>query len=207
MFVKVPSDNLPYGLFALAGLIPWNFFSAALNRASNSLVGSANLITKIYFPRMLIPLASVLSGMVDIAITLAALVLIAVGTGYGLSWKALALPGFVLLAVITTFGFGLFLSALNVRFRDTAFVVPFLTQALFFVTPVIYSTTTFPEGLRWVFALNPMAAVVNGFRWALFGQPAIDWGWTALSFAFSLLALTAAILFFRRVERTFADVI
>ena len=203
----VPSDDVPYPVFSLAALVPWTFFSNGVTLAANSLVSSQRLVTKVYFPRLAIPLAGVLGGLVDLA--LAFLVLLGVMTFYELmpDARVLALPFFILLALAAAVGAGLWLSALNVRYRDVRYAVPFLLQFWLFVTPVVYSTTLLPEGWRWLYALNPMAAVVEGFRYALLGTDALSPVILTASVGSALMMLFTGALYFRRVEATFADVI
>jgi lipopolysaccharide transport system permease protein len=209
--LQVPSGGVPYPIFNYAALLPWNYFAGSLTRSSQSLVGSAHLITKVYFPRLIIPISGVLSGLADFGI--AFLVLIGLMVYYGIAPTAAAalLPAFLLLALLTALGFGLWLSALNVRYRDVNYLVPYLVQVWMYVTPVIYGTTLIPERFRFLLALNPMTGVVEGFRWALLGRhlegAAAPGGLFALSIAITLLVLVSGAVFFRRTERTFADVI
>jgi len=209
--LKVPSGGVPYPLFAYAALLPWNYFAQSLNRSSTSLVRSAHLITKVYFPRLVIPISGVLSGLVDFAI--AFLVLIGLMAYYGVSPTpaAVLLPVLLLLAMLTALGFGLWLSALNVRFRDINYLIPFLVQTWMYLTPVIYGSTLIPERLRFLLGLNPMAGVVEGFRWALLGYHLADaqppGPLFAISIGITLLVLVSGAIFFRTTERTFADIV
>ncbi|MDW8129035.1 MAG: ABC transporter permease [Bryobacterales bacterium] len=166
---RIPSDGLPYPIFALAGLVPWQFFAYGLNQASNSLVGSANLIKKVYFPRLIIPLSSVLAGAVDFALAFGLLVAMMLYYGVAPGWNALWLPAFFLLSFVTSLGVGLWLSALNVEYRDVRYLVPFLVQFWMYATPIAYPSSLLREPWRTVYGLNPMAGVVEGFRWALLG--------------------------------------
>jgi lipopolysaccharide transport system permease protein len=204
---RVPSDGVPYSLFAYTALIPWTFFATGLTTASNSLVGSANLITKVYFPRLTIPLATVLAGLVDFA--LAFPVLFGLMWWYGLAptGNVIWLPAFIALAFVTALGVGLWLSALNVEFRDVRHVVPFLTQLWMFATPIAYPSSLLPEQWRAVYALNPMVGVVEGFRWALLGTTTRPGPMILVSAAVALALLVGGAFFFRRMERTFADVV
>lgn len=170
ILLNVPSDGVPYPVFALAGLLPWNYFAGSLTRSSQSLVGSANLITKVYFPRLIIPISGVASGLVDFVVAFGVLAVLMVVYGIVPGAALLYLPGFLLLALITALGFGLWLSALNVRYRDINYLVPFLVQIWMYVTPVIYGSSLVPERFRWLLGLNPMTGVVEGFRWALLGN-------------------------------------
>lgn len=209
--LNVPSGGVPYPIFAYAALLPWNYFAGALSRSSTSLVGNAHLITKVYFPRLLIPISAVLSGLIDFAV--AFLVLIGLMLYYRITptLAVTLLPALVLLAMLTALGFGLWLSALNVRFRDINYVVPFLVQIWMFLTPVIYGSTLIPERFRFLLGLNPMTGVVEGFRWALLGQAASasqSPGWIfALSLGIVTIALASGLVFFRGTERTFADIV
>ncbi len=211
--LRVPSDGAPYALFALAALVPWQYFSGSLSRVGTSLVNSAHLITKVYFPRLIIPLSGVISTLVDFAIGFGVLVVLLITYRVPLTANVLWLPAFLLLAIITALGFGLWLAALNVRYRDVNYLIPFLLQIWMYCTPVVYGTSLIPERYRWLLALNPMTGVVEGFRRALLqgagvsSQAAGGGALTALSVAISLLVLVSGVVFFRNTERTFADVI
>jgi len=209
--LNVPSNGVPYPIFSFAALLPWQYFAGSLTRTSTSLVGSSHLITKVYFPRLVIPISGVLSGLADFGIAFVVLIVMMVFYRIVPTWGVLLLPGFLLLAMLTALGFGLWLSALNVRYRDVNYLVPFLVQVWMFLTPVIYGSTLIPEQYRWILALNPMTAVVEGFRWALLGNaaPATQTapGILALSIAIVAVVLVSGLFFFRSTERTFADVI
>ena len=209
--LKVPSDGVPYPLFAYAALLPWNYFASSLSKSSTSLVGSAHLITKVYFPRLIIPLSGVLSGLVDFGIAFLVLVGLMVYYGVTPTWAIVLLPAFLLLAVLTALGFGLWLSALNVRYRDINYLIPFLVRVWMYLTPVIYGSTIIPERFRFLLSLNPMTGVVEGFRWALLGNRLADARppgvLFAVSIAVTLLVLVGGVLFFRHTEDTFADII
>ena len=204
---RVPSDGVPYSLFAYTGLVQWTFFASGLTMASNSLDGSANLITKVYFPRLTIPLATVLAAVVDLALAFPLL--------FGLMWwhgvaptaQVIWLPFFIALAFVTALGVGLWLSALNVHFRDVRHVVPFLTQLWMFATPIAYPSSLLPEQWRTLYALNPMVGVVEGFRWALLGANTQPGPMIAVSALAAVTLLVSGAFFFRRMERTFADVV
>ncbi|MFL6289943.1 MAG: ABC transporter permease [Thermoanaerobaculia bacterium] len=204
---RMPSDGLPYPVFSFAGLVPWTFFSQGLSQSANSLVGSHNLITKVYFPRLAIPIATVLAGLVDFA--LAFLVLLVLMLAYGIvpGPEVLALAPLLVLALATALGAGLWLSALNVQFRDVRYIVPFLTQLWLFLTPIAYPSSLLGEPWRTVYGLNPMAGVVEGFRWALLGTGEPPGAMLAASVLAALALLASGALYFRRTERTFADVI
>ena len=204
---QVPSDGLPYPVFALAALLPWNYFSQAIGRGGESLVGSSHLISKVYFPRLIIPISAAVAPLVDFA--LAFVVLLGLMAWFGIvpTGRVLALPLFVLLTLFTALAVGLWLSALNVRYRDVRYAIPFLTQIWMFVSPVIYPVSLIPEKWRLLYSLNPMAGVIEGFRWALLGKESPDFGVVALSAAVVILLLFSGAAYFKRMERTFADVV
>jgi lipopolysaccharide transport system permease protein len=203
---KIPSDGIPYPLFAYAALIPWTFFAQGLSQSAESLVGNRNLITKIYFPRLVIPLGTVSAGLVDFAVTFPVMLLMA---WYGVypTRNIVWLPALLLLAFTTSLGAGLWLSALNVRFRDVKYTIPFLTQFWMFATPIAYPSSLLHEPWRTVFALNPMVGVVEGFRWALLGTKNAPEPIVALSALAALVMLTCGAFYFRRMEKSFADVV
>lgn len=198
--------GVPYPLFVFAGLVPWTLFSSSLGGASSSVVSSEAIITKVYFPRLLLPLAAVGSYLLDFSISLTLLLIVAVTFGVIPSLAILWLPALTALALVTALGVGIFLSAVNVRYRDVKFMVPFLIQVWMFASPVIYTSTLIPSGLRWLYSLNPMAGVVEGFRWAIIGGPPPD-DLVFVAAAAAVVILLVALLYFRRVERSFADVI
>jgi lipopolysaccharide transport system permease protein len=202
----MPSDGIPYPLFALAGLLPWTFFANAVTSSGNSLVGSANLITKVYFPRMIIPGAAVLAGLVDLAIAFCVLAALLVWNGPAPTAAVLLLPYLVVLLALLATGVGMWMSALNVKYRDVRYALPFLIQLWMFATPIIYPATIVPEPWRWGLALNPLTGIVEGFRSALFARP-IDWTALGLSTGITTLMLVYAAYGFRRMESRFADVI
>ncbi|MCI0552073.1 MAG: ABC transporter permease [Anaerolineae bacterium] len=205
---KLPTDNVPYPIFSYTALLPWGLFVTALNQGSRSLTSNHNMITKVYFPKLILPLSSVLAGLVDFAI--ASIILVGLMFYYQVSpaWNLLwVLPLFLLLGIITALGVALWLSAINVKYRDVNYVLPFLTQFWFFATPVAYSAKAISENWQLVYSLNPMAGVVNGFRWALLGiGNGPDTGlW--VSVGISLLILISGLFYFRNMEKTFADTI
>ncbi|MGH9943870.1 MAG: ABC transporter permease [Pyrinomonadaceae bacterium] len=204
---RVPSDDLPYPIFSFAALVPWTFFAHGLHQSSNSLVGSSNLIKKVYFPRLTIPLATVLAGVVDFALAFGVLLLMMAGYGIVPTVNVLWLPFFLLLALATSLGVGLWLSALNVEFRDVRYIVPFLTQFWLFATPIAYSSNLLQEPWRTVYGLNPMVGVVEGFRWALLGTNTRPGLMVAASSLAALALLVSGAFYFRRMEKTFADVV
>lgn len=204
---KVPSDNIPYPIFSFAALVPWTLFANGLSQASNSLVGSAHLITKVYFPRLTIPLATVLAGAVDFGLAFFVLLLMMLGYGIYPTLNVIFLPLFFALALATSLGAGLWLSALNVKYRDVRYVVPFLTQFWLFATPIAYPSSLLPEPWRTLYGLNPMVSVVDGFRWALLGAATPPGPMTLLSCGAALALLVTGTLYFRQMEKTFADVV
>jgi lipopolysaccharide transport system permease protein len=204
---QVPSDGLPYPLFTFAALLPWQLFSYALNESSNSLVVHQRLITRVYFPRLLIPLAAVLAGLVDFFLALGVLLAMMAYYGVALTAAALTLPLFLLLALATAFGVGLWLSALNVQYRDVRFVLPFLTQFWLFITPIAYPSSLAPEWLRPFYALNPLVGVVEGFRWALLGAQNNAGPVILISSLMVLFVLVSGLFYFQRSEKFFADLV
>jgi lipopolysaccharide transport system permease protein len=202
----MPSEGIPYPLFALAGLIPWTFFANAITNSGNSLVGSANLITKVYFPRMIIPCAAVGAGLIDLAIAFSLMAGMMIWFGVPLTMNLLLLPVLVLLTTFLAIGVGMWMSALNVKYRDIRYALPFLIQLWMFATPIIYPLSLIPAKWRWVMALNPMAGVIDGFRAALFGR-AIDWRSLAITALVTVGVVIYSAYHFRRMEKTFADVV
>ncbi len=203
---KVPSDGLPYPLFSFVALVPWTYFAQSLSQSSNSLVGSANLLSKVYFPRLIIPLSGVLVGLVDFAIAMLILLGMLVYYRIPITPTILLLPGFLLLALVTALGVGLWLSALNVEYRDVRYVVPFLVQLWMFATPVAYPSSLLNEPWRTLDALNPMVGVVEGFRWALVGN-APPSSMVLVSAMAACVVLATGTFYFRRMESSFADVV
>jgi lipopolysaccharide transport system permease protein len=204
---KVPSDGIPYPIFAYAALVPWTFFVNGLSQSSNSMVTNSNLIKKVYFPRLAIPLATVLSGVVDFV--LAFIVLLGMMFYFGMlpTINILWLPLFLLLAFTTSLGVSLWLSAMNVQFRDVRYTIPFLTQFWLFATPIAYPSSLLSEPWRTLYGLNPMVGVVEGFRWALLGTDTAPGPIIMVSSFASLLLLVGGAFYFRRIEKTFADVV
>jgi lipopolysaccharide transport system permease protein len=206
--LRVSSDGVPYPIFSYTALLPWGVFSKALTDAGRSMVTNRTMITKVYFPRLVIPLSSVLGGVVDFLIAM--LVLFAMMAYFRLTPTSAvwALPLLLLLALVTALGVGLWLSALNVLYRDVGYILPFLTQIWFYVTPIVYSSSEIPERWRLVYALNPMTGVVEGFRWALLGiQGTTSGAMIGVSAAIAVLILISGLFYFRRMERTFADMV
>jgi lipopolysaccharide transport system permease protein len=205
--LKVDTGNLPYPVFTLAALLPWHLFQLSLQKSSVSLVGNANLLTKIYFPRIIIPLSSVLAVLVDFAISLILLFVVMLIFKLPLTWNILWLIPLTLLAILTALAVGFWLSTLNVQYRDIQQMVPFLLQVWMYATPIVYPITIIPEGtIRYLYSLNPMVGVVQGFRWALFDDSPPDMTLLVSAVAVMIL-LISGLFFFRRMEKTFADVV
>ena len=201
--VGVKSEGVPYPLFAFAGLLPWTFFTNAVTNSGNSLIGNTNLIKKVYFPRIIIPTAAVAAGLVDLGIGFLLLIVLMFYYGVGLHLSLLLLPLLIVLLTLLALGVGMWMSALNVKYRDVRYALPFLMQVWLFASPVIYPV---PERWRWLLALNPMTGIVQGFRAAFFGRP-VDWNTLAWSTVITLLILMYSTFTFSRMERSFADVI
>jgi lipopolysaccharide transport system permease protein len=206
-FAGIPSEGVPYPVFAYAALLPWYYFSQAVTESGRSLVGDSNLIRKVYFPRLVIPLAAVVRPLVDFALSF--LVLLGLLGWFGIrpGWAVIALPAFVLLALVTALAVGLWLSALNVQYRDVGHTIPFLTQIWLFASPVAYPVSLVPEGWRPLYSLNPMVGVIEGFRWALLGKASPDIQPLLVSTVVVLLVLSTGLVYFRHTERTFADLV
>jgi lipopolysaccharide transport system permease protein len=204
---QIPSDGIPYPLFVYAALVPWMFFANALTHGSNSLTEQERLITKVYFPRLMVPMASVLAGLIDFGIAFVVLVGMMLFYGIVPTVAIVCVPLLILLAVATALGIGLWLSALNVQYRDVRYVIPFLVQVWLFATPVAYPSSLVPERWRALYGLNPMTGVVEGFRWALLGQASAPGILLAVSTATVVVVLVGGLYYFRRMEQTFADVV
>jgi len=204
---KIPSDGIPYPIFSYAALVPWTFFANGLNMASNSLVSSANLIRKVYFPRLAIPLATVLSGVVDFVLAFVMLIGMMFYFGMVPTINVIWLPLFLLLALVTSLGVSLWLSAMNVQFRDVRYTIPFLTQFWLFATPIAYPSSLLSEPWRTLYGINPMVGVVEGFRWAMLGTNTAPGPIIIVSSLAALFLLVSGAFYFRRMEKTFADVV
>jgi lipopolysaccharide transport system permease protein len=204
---RLGSDGLPYPIFALAALVPWTYFGNALTQAGNSLVDQHQLLTKVYFPRLLLPLAAVIAGLVDLVIAFALLLVVLACYGIPPSARLVAVPAFALLAAATALAPGIWLAALNVRYRDVRHVIPFLVQIWLFATPVAYSSALVPDRWRSFYGLNPMVGVVDGFRWMVAPNARAPGVGLAVAIAAVAVLLTAGLYFFRRMERSFADVV
>jgi lipopolysaccharide transport system permease protein len=204
---KLPSDNVPYPLFVYVALLPWQLFAFALTESSNSLVTNQHLIRKVYFPRLIVPIAAVLVGLVDFTISLSVLAGMMAYYGFRPHATALLFIPFLGLAVLTALGVGIWLSALNIQYRDVKYVIPFLTQFWMFATPVAYSSKLVPEKWRTLYGLNPMTGVVDGFRWALLGSGSGSGAMMLISIAAVILVLIGGVAYFKRMERSFADIV
>lgn len=205
---KLPSEGVPYPIFVFAAMLPWMFFSSAFADASNSLISNVNLISKVYFPRLIIPTASVIVSVVDFLISFAILIALMAWYSYWPGWQVLTLPGFLLISFIATIGVGLFFAALNVKYRDFRFVIPFIVQLGLYISPVGFSTTIVPEQYRIFYYLNPMVGVIDGFRWALSGgTTALNQTELIMSVSVALTMFLVGIVHFRKTEKLFADVI
>jgi len=205
---KLPSENIPYPIFSYIALLPWGLFVAALNQASRSLTANQNMVTKIYFPRLILPLASILSGLVDFVIAFVILIGLMFYYDVTPSINALwALPLFLLLTIVAALGVALWLAAINVQYRDVNYALPFMTQFWLFITPVAYSSNLISEKWQLLYSLNPMAGVVNGFRWALLGTSTGPGPEMAISVIISIIVLISGLFYFRNMEKTFADTI
>ena len=209
-FMGVPTDGSPYPVFSYAALLPWQVLESGVSKAGTSLVAGRNLVTKVYFPRIAIPMAPILAGLVDFA--LASVVFVGMFFYYQVrpGWEVLALPLFLLVTLMTTVGASLWLAALNVSYRDVAFIIPFLVRVWFFVTPITYPVSVVPEALQPLYWMNPMTGVVEGFRWSLYAAAegaVFPWSLMAISAGVALLLLATGTAFFRRMERTFADLV
>ena len=204
---KIPSDGIPYPLFTYCALLPWQLFAYALTESSNSLVVNERLITKIYFPRLVIPISTVFAGLLDFAVGFCVLLVMLLFYGVHPGWAIATLPAFLLLAIAAALGVGLWLSALNVRYRDVRYTLTFIVQIWLFLSPVAYSSSLVPERWRPIYGLNPMAGVIDGFRWALLGTANAPGASLWVSIVMVGLILTGGLFFYRRMEKSFADVV
>jgi lipopolysaccharide transport system permease protein len=204
---KMPSDGLPYSIFTYTALLPWSYFSQAIVRSGASLVGDSNLVKRVYFPRLIIPLASVVSPLVDFFVSFVLLIAMMAWFGIAPGWGVLALPLFLLLAFMTALAVGLWFSPLNAKYRDVGHTIPFLIQFWMYASPVAYAVSLVPEEWRLIYSLNPMVGVIEGFRWALLGTEGADFGVMAISAVVVVALLLGGLVFFKRMERTFADIV
>jgi lipopolysaccharide transport system permease protein len=208
LLAKLPSDGVPYPLLVFAAMLPWNFFANALSESSGSLLSNANLLTKVYFPRIIIPVSTIIASLIDFVISLLVMAGIMLWYGFLPDWRIITLPLFLLLACLPVAGAGLWFSALNVKYRDFRYVVPFILQFGLYVSPVGFASIIVPEKWRLLYALNPMVGVIEGFRWALLnGSVELYWPGIIFSTTLSLALLVTGLWFFRNTERILADVI
>jgi lipopolysaccharide transport system permease protein len=206
-FANVPSDGLPYPIFSYAALLPWTYFATSLNLSTLSVVSNSNLITKVYFPRLFLPVSAILSGLIDFGISFIFFLVMMIWYGTIPGWGVVFLPGFVLLTILTALSVSLWLSAINVRYRDVGQAIPFLIQLWLFASPVAYPVSVVPEKWRLLYSLNPITGVIEGFRWALLGREMLSLVSIAISIAVVLALLFGGIIFFKRMEETFADIV
>lgn len=204
---QLPSDGAPYPIFSFAALLPWMYFSGALGSVTSSVAGSGALVSKVYFPRLVLPFASVAVGLVEFAIQGGVLALLMCWYRYVPGWHILFVPLFMAMCVVASLAFGLWLTALNVKYRDVGMAIPFVTQAWMFLCPIVYSSRMVPEGLRPWYGLNPLVGVIEGFRWSVLGTEAPDWTMMSVSFAVVVGLFVGGLYYFRKIETTFADVI
>lgn len=203
---KIPSEGIPYPLFNFAALLPWTLFAEGLTRSTTSMITNANIMTKVYFPRLLMPISGVLSPLVDFAAAFSILIIIMIYYGFVPTLNIVFLPLFIIFAVMASLSVGLWLSALNVKYRDFQYTVPFIIQFWLFASPVVYPSTLLPESVRWLYGLNPMAGVIEGFRWALLGTAAPGL-MIFVSLLIVILLLVSGLFYFRRMEQYFADIV
>lgn len=204
---KLPSDGIPYPVFTFCALLPWQLFTYALTYSSNSLVDNANAVTKVYFPRLILPFSAVISGLIDFAIAFVVLAGIMFYYGVRPGWSVIVLPLFIILALAVAMSIGVWLSALNVKYRDIRYTIPFLSQFWLFATPVAYSSSLVPEKWQTVYGINPMVSVVDGFRWALLGRSAPSIPMLIVSVIATVVLLACGLFYFRRMEKSFADIV
>ena len=207
MFAKVPSDGLPYSIFAYAALLPWNLFATALTRSSSSVVAESHLISKVYFPRLIVPLSATIAALVDFAIAFVVLLGLMIWFGIFPGRGVVSLPAFLLLALMTALAVGVWLSAINVKYRDVAYTIPLLSQLWMFASPIAYPVSVVPAEWRLLYSLNPMAGVIEGFRWSLLGKERPDFVLIGISSAVVIALLVGGLFYFKRMEQTFADVV
>lgn len=206
---KLPSDGVPYPIFTYVAILPWGYFSACLGGASNSLITGASILSKVYFPRLIMPMSTLFSGLVDFCISFTVLIgmMIWYRDQITITWGIACLPLFLFLAMMAGLAFGLWLTSFAAKYRDVVHLLPFITQIWMYMTPVAYSASLVPEQWRWIYALNPMVGVINGFRWALMGQTQPDWSAIAMSTVVTISVLITGLYYFRRTEKTFIDIV
>lgn len=207
-FAKLPSNGMPYPVMVFAAMLPWQFFSNSLTECSNSLIENANLLSKVYFPRMLVPASSVVVSIVDFLISLGMLILLMIWYQVSPTWKLMVIPFFFAMALFSALGFGLWMAALNVKYRDFRYVVPFIVQFGLFISPIGFSSSVVPDNWRLVYSLNPMVGVIDGFRWGILGD-GVELYWPGLVLSLIVIVLVAylGVSYFRKTERFFADII
>ena len=206
VFVRVKTE-IPYPIFAFAGLIPWMYFSTTFSGITGSVVSSSSLIRKVYFPRLLLPLSTVFVGLVELALQFVVLLMMMVFYRYTPGWPILTLPFFVLVIIFTALAFGIWLTALNVAYRDIGMAVPFIVQIWMYLCPIVYPISSVPEKFQALYALNPMVGVIEGFRWSLLGGPPPNWAMLSISMCVVIVVAMSGLMYFRRMETTFADII
>ncbi len=205
---RLPSGDMPYPILVMAGLLPWQFFTSALTDAGNSLLGNAHMVSKVYFPRLILPASAVAVSLVDFSVASALLGALMVWYGHVPGWALLAFPFYVLLVALIALGAGMWIAALNVKYRDVRYVLPFLTQFGLYVSPVGFSSAVVPEKWQWLYALNPMVGVIDGVRWSISATPGpMPWASSLVSVAFAAVLIFSGLFFFRRAERSFADLV
>ena len=202
---ELPSDGIPYPLFSFAAMMPWLYFSTALTNATNSVVNGGGLLTKVYFPRLILPMASIASGLADLVIQFILLCGLMLWYGIAPTWAILLVPLFIIECMVVSLGLGLWLTALNVKYRDIGQLVPFMVQIWMYLTPIVYASSMVPERYRILYSLNPMVGVIDGFRWAMLGQKSPDWTMLAVSSSVVVFLFVTGLFYFRRVETSFAD--
>ncbi len=206
-FARMPSDGIPYPIFAFAAVLPWTYFAEAVRRSATGLVNDAELVRKVYFPRLVVPVAGVITPLLDFCIAMVILVGLMFWYGVAPTWHLLAVPPLLALAGLLALSIGLWLGPLNVRFRDVKHTLPFMLQIWMYASPIVYPLSMIPEGWKWLYSLNPMVGVIEGFRWAVFGRGQPDMLSTSMSAVLILVLLAGGLVFFKRMERSFADVI
>lgn len=206
-FARMPSDGIPYPVFAFAAVLPWTYFAEAVRRSSTSLVNDSELVRKVYFPRLIMPLATVIAPLVDFVIALGVLVILMLFYGIDFTWKLVAIPPLMLVAGLLALSISLWLGPINVRFRDVKHTIPFMMQIWMYASPIVYPLSMIPEQWRWAYSLNPMVGVIEGFRWAVFDRGEPNFMATGISLAVIVVLLIGGLVFFKRMERSFADVI
>src|SRR5581483_6230865 len=204
---KMPTDGIPYPIFYYAALLPWTYFSTAFSQSGNGLIGNANLITKVYFPRIILPVTPTLVGLVDFVIGFIVLIGIMIYYQFALTWKLILWPLLVVPLMFLTFGFGTLFSALNVKYRDVKYIVPFLTQLLLFATPIIYPVSAIPERFRWLISLNPLTGLIEAFRAVCLPDRPLDWFSLGVSFALTGCLVVISVIYFNKTEGYFSDII